>query len=157
MSHTIGIGIDVVETQALSEALERTPALGQRLFLPSELARPIESMAGRFAAKEALAKALGGGDLPWTDVEVTPMESGAPSLRLSGAVAARASALGVTETHVSITHDGRYAAAVVVLEGQAASESAAKGPVEAADPTPTEASPFESDQSAKLEQWADHQ
>lgn len=117
MSYVIGIGLDLVEIGGLSEALRRTPALGLRLFLPSELDRSVESMAGRFAAKEALAKALGGGDLPWTDVEVDSSASGAPRLLLGGAVAARARALGVSAIHLTITHDCGYAAAVVLLQG----------------------------------------
>lgn len=117
MSRIIGIGMDVVEVHALQTALQRTPSLGPRLFGPAELSRSSESIAGCFAAKEALAKALGGGDLPWGDVEVVTLESGQPILRLRGSVAARARSLGVSASHLTITHDGGVAAAVVVLEG----------------------------------------
>lgn len=117
MSVVIGIGMDLVDVRELDKALRRTPALGPRLFLPSEIGRPIESLAGRFAAKEALAKALGGGDLPWVEVEVPTLESGAPSFVLAGRVRERAESRGVTSIHLTITHDGAYAAAMVVLEG----------------------------------------
>ncbi|WP_242676563.1 holo-ACP synthase [Rhodococcus sp. ABRD24] len=118
MSYMIGIGIDLVEVQGLKKALERTPILGPRLFGPSELDRSVESLAGCFAAKEALAKALGGGDLPWGDVEVIPLASGQPTLHLTGKVAARAHVLGVSKPHLTITHDGGFAAAIVLLEGE---------------------------------------
>jgi holo-[acyl-carrier protein] synthase len=117
MSLVVGIGIDIVEVRALEAALQRTPGLGPRLFVPSELCRSVESMAGCFAAKEALAKALGGGDLPWGDVEVISLTSGQPTLRLTGDIAARARVLGVARSHLSITHDSGLAAAVVLLEG----------------------------------------
>jgi holo-[acyl-carrier protein] synthase len=76
------------------------------------------SLAARFAAKEALAKALGApGNLAWHDAEVRRTEAGAPRLVLAGTVAARASSLGATHWHVSLTHDAGIAAAVVVAEG----------------------------------------
>jgi holo-[acyl-carrier protein] synthase len=113
--YVIGVGLDLVEVQTLEVTLRRTPGLGARLFRPAELGRSVESLAGHFAAKEALAKALGGGDLPWTDVEITSSESGAPSLQLGGSVRARALAVGVVQTHLSITHDGGFAGAIVIL------------------------------------------
>ena len=72
----------------------------------------------RFAAKEALAKALGApGDLHWHDAEVTVGEHGRPHLEVRGTVAGRAAQLGVTSWHVSLSHDGGIASAVVVAEG----------------------------------------
>lgn len=117
MPDVIGIGIDLVEVRALQTALQRTPSLGPRLFGPSELCRSIESIAGCFAAKEALAKALGGGDLSWRDVEVVSLTSGQPTLRLIGDIATRARDLGVARSHLTITHDSGMAAAVVLLVG----------------------------------------
>lgn len=117
MSLVVGIGIDIVEVRALEAALQRTPGLGPRLFGPTEIRRSVESIAGCFAAKEALAKALGGGDLPWRDVEVVTLTSGEPTLRLTGDIALRARDLGVTRSHLTITHDSGIAAAVVLLEG----------------------------------------
>ena len=78
---------------------------------------PLESLAARFAAKEALAKALGApGDLSWHDAEVVTDVSGWPSFELRGTVAARAQELGVDRVHLSLSHDGGLASAMVVLE-----------------------------------------
>ena len=77
-----------------------------------------ESLAARFAAKEALAKALGApGDLYWHDAEVMVGEHGRPHLEVRGTVAGRAAQLGVTSWHISLSHDGGVASAVVVAEG----------------------------------------
>ncbi|MGI8696991.1 MAG: holo-ACP synthase [Mycobacteriales bacterium] len=120
----IGVGIDVVPVQRFAASLTRTPGLADRIFTAAERrtahgeARSPESLAGRFAAKEALAKALGApGDLRWTDAEVVVTAAGQPRLRVAGTVADRAAALGVRRWHVSMSHDGGIASAVVVAEG----------------------------------------
>jgi holo-[acyl-carrier protein] synthase len=114
----LGIGTDVTEIARLGHSLERTPTLRDRLFTPAEAVLPLESLAARFAAKEALAKALGApGDLSWHDAEVVSDISGWPSFELRGSVAARAEQLGVQRTHLSLSHDGGVAIAFVVLEG----------------------------------------
>ena len=120
----VGVGIDVVPVQRFAEALRRTPALAARLFTPDEQLtdtggrRTAESLAARFAAKEALAKALGApGGMLWTDAEVITDPYGRPHLEVRGTVAARASALGVTHWHVSLSHDGGIASATVIAEG----------------------------------------
>jgi holo-[acyl-carrier protein] synthase len=120
----VGVGIDVVPVERFALALERTPALAARLFTPAELVTPsgerrsAESLAARFAAKEALAKSLGaGGGMNWTDAEVHTDERGAPVLSVRGTVAERAAALGVTRWHVSLSHDGGIASATVIAEG----------------------------------------
>ncbi|MFD5729188.1 holo-ACP synthase [Streptomyces sp. NPDC048567] len=120
----IGVGIDVAEIERFDAALERTPQLASRLFVEAELLLPsgerrgIASLAARFAAKEALAKALGApGGLLWTDAEVYVEESGQPRLRVRGTVAACAAALGVRSWHVSLSHDAGVASAVVIAEG----------------------------------------
>lgn len=120
----IGVGIDVAEIERFAASLERTPALAQRLFVDGELLLPsgerrgIASLAARFAAKEALAKALGAPPgLLWTDVEVFVEASGQPRLRVRGSVAARAAELGVRGWHVSLSHDAGVASAVVIAEG----------------------------------------
>ncbi|MGC4949733.1 holo-ACP synthase [Streptomyces sp. DT224] len=120
----IGVGIDVAEIERFDAALERTPQLAARLFVDGELLLPggerrgIASLAARFAAKEALAKALGApAGLLWTDAEVYVEESGQPRLRVRGTVAARAAALGVKSWHVSLSHDAGVASAVVIAEG----------------------------------------
>lgn len=114
----VGIGIDVVEIERFCATLERSPAVADRLFLPSEAKLPPGSLAGRFAAKEALAKALGApAGLHWADVETYVEDSGQPRLLMRGTVRERASMLNVTHSHVSISHDGGIASSVVVLEG----------------------------------------
>ncbi|MDQ4085099.1 MAG: holo-ACP synthase [Actinomycetota bacterium] len=114
----VGVGIDVVDVDRFEATLHRTPGMRARLFTPLEQQRPIASLAARFAAKEALAKALGAPEgLQWVDAEVRTDPSGQPSLRMSGSVAARAEHLRVGSVHVSLSHDAGIASAVVVLEG----------------------------------------
>lgn len=113
----IGVGIDVCDIERFAESLERTPALRERLFTPGEAARPLASLAARFAAKEALAKALGAPvGMAWHDCEVVNESSGRPLLEIRGSVRARADALGVAHLHLSLSHDAGIASAVVVLE-----------------------------------------
>ena len=123
----LGIGVDLVAIERVAALIERhgERALG-RLFAPAEIrychsrSRPMESFAARFAAKEAFFKALGtgwGGGGEWAEVEVVSSESGAPSLRLSGAAAERARERGVQRLHLSLTHTDDTAGAYVVLEG----------------------------------------
>ena len=113
----IGLGIDVVELVRFEASLARTPALRDKLFTPAEAALPLQSLAARFAAKEALAKSLGaGGGMLWTDAEVVVDDAGRPSLAISGTVRERADALGVTSLHVSMSHDGGIASATVIAE-----------------------------------------
>jgi holo-[acyl-carrier protein] synthase len=113
----VGVGIDVVDVARFGETLDRTPAMRERLFTRAERERPIASLAARFAAKEALAKALGApAGLQWLDAEIQTAVSGRPSLIMSRSVARRAAELGVVHTHVSLSHDAGIASAVVVLE-----------------------------------------
>ena len=119
----VGVGIDVVPVERFAETLRRTPSLAGRLFTEAEQLtsagspRPPESLAARFAAKEALAKSLGaGGGMAWTDAEVVVDERGRPSLVVIGTVLARAQSLGVERFHVSLSHDGGVASAVVIAE-----------------------------------------
>jgi holo-[acyl-carrier protein] synthase len=113
----LGIGVDVVDVERFEEAVVRTPGLLDRVLTSSERERSSVSRAARFAAKEALAKALGApGGLGWHDVEVVSEPSGAPSFRLSGSVLEAVEARGVAHSHLSLTHDGGVAVAFVVLE-----------------------------------------
>ena len=114
----VGVGIDVVQVARLERALARTPRLGERLFTDAERSQPrVESLAARFAAKEAVAKALGApGGLRWRDAEVVSDPSGRPRLVLHGGVADEASAQGITTWHLSMSHDAGVATAVVVAE-----------------------------------------
>ena len=121
----VGVGIDVVPVARFRTAMARTPSLAGRLFTEAELvtdsgaARSAESLAARFAAKEAVAKALGGGGgMLWTDAEVVLDDVGRPSVVVRGTVADRAARLGVTAWHVSLSHDGGVAAATVIAEAR---------------------------------------
>jgi holo-[acyl-carrier protein] synthase len=113
----IGVGIDVVDIARFGQTIERTPRLVERLFTESERTLPPASLASRFAAKEALAKALGApAGLHWVDATVVTDHTGRPELQVSGTVAARASELGAVHLHLSISHDAGIASAVVVAE-----------------------------------------
>lgn len=113
----LGVGIDVVDIGRFGESLERTPAMRERLFTAQERERPLASLAARFAAKEALAKALGAPTgMAWHDAEVVSEATGDPQFEIRGSVLARANTLGVGSVHVSLSHDAGIASAVVVLE-----------------------------------------
>jgi len=121
----VGLGLDVIPISRIAAMLARYGArLEQRLFTDDERAYcrgrgvPAQHFAVRFAAKEALLKAIGApSGLRWREIEVLPGPGGAPELRLTGAAADAASARGAVRRHVSLTHAGDVAAAVVVLEG----------------------------------------
>ena len=113
----VGVGIDVVDIDRFAESLERTPAMRERLFTPAERERSIASLAARFAAKEALAKALGAPTgMGWLDAEIVNESTGRPLLEIRGSVKARFDAVGARSIHVSLSHDAGIASAVVVLE-----------------------------------------
>ncbi len=120
----IGVGIDVVPVARFETASVRTTRLIERLFTEAErftahgLARTPESLAARFAAKEAVAKAMGSpGGMAWHDAQVLVDDTGRPSLIVEGTVAAKAAELGIRSWHVSLSHDGGIASAVVIAEG----------------------------------------
>jgi holo-[acyl-carrier protein] synthase len=121
------VGIDMLEIERLERALERRPRLAERLFTDGERAyaagraRPGQHLAARFCAKEAVAKALALDAWSFRDVEVLG-RGGAPEVRLAGATAERAAALGV-EVRVSLTHTGRDAAAVAITRERPASRA----------------------------------
>lgn len=119
----IGTGVDIVDVGRFSAALARTPRMSERLFTPRELYRAdgtaldVTSMAARFAAKEAVAKALGvPAGMAWHDCEVLPHRSGAPVLQMTWTVAAAAAELRITHWHLSLSHDGGLAIAYVLAE-----------------------------------------
>lgn len=120
----IGVGIDVVAVERFSKTMERTPGLARRLFAPDELVtvsgavrRPV-SLAGRFAVKEAVAKALGvPRGMEWHDCTVRSENSGRPVLVVTGTVRAAADSLGVTDWRLSLSHDAGIAAAFVLALG----------------------------------------
>ena len=112
-----GIGVDMTEISRLESALARTPGLADRLFAQSERRSSVRELAGSFAAKEALAKALGAPrGLRWTDVVLHREPSGRPVLEITGTVAVAAADQGISAWHVSISHDGGFCLAMVVAE-----------------------------------------
>lgn len=120
----IGIGVDVVEIERFRTSLLRTPTMRERLFTPAELeyvapkADPVPSLAARFAAREAVMKALGLGlgAFGFHDVWVERAVSGAPSLGFAGRALELAEEAGVARWHVSLTHSDLVAVAYVVAE-----------------------------------------
>jgi holo-[acyl-carrier protein] synthase len=127
----LGIGIDLVEVSRVDDLVARYGERAlRRLFTAAEVERcgrsraPSESLAARFAAKEAFFKAVGTGwsrGLAWTEVEVVSAPSGAPELRLSGAAERLARERGVSRIHLSLTHTDTLASAYLLLEGLDAS------------------------------------
>ncbi|HTR69570.1 MAG TPA: holo-ACP synthase [Mycobacteriales bacterium] len=114
----VGIGVDIVDVERFGRTIERTPHLLHRLFTDSERDAPVRSLAATFAAKEAVAKVLGAPPgLVWHDCEVQHEPSGRPRLAVRGTVAASAADSGVLRWHLSLTHDGTSALAMVVGEG----------------------------------------
>lgn len=116
-------GVDLIEIERIRKAIGRHgDRFLERIFTPDEVLQScgrLESLAGKFAAKEAAAKALGTGvwrnGIGWLDFEVRKdPESGAPELLLHRAAAARAERLGLSQWSVSISHDRSRAVAFVV-------------------------------------------
>ena len=113
----IGVGIDVVDVARFVATLHRVPALRERLFTEEERHLPETSLAARFAAKEAIAKALGAPPgMSWQDATVGRTAGSQPVVEVVGTVKARADELGVSRFHLSISHDAGIASAVVVAE-----------------------------------------
>lgn len=118
-----GVGVDLVEIERFRALLERRPRIAERLFCEHERAAaarradPVPSLAARFAAKEAVMKALGVGlgafDL--AEVCVQRMDSGAPRVELNGRAQRLVSSLGIARLDVSLSHTATMAAAVVVV------------------------------------------
>lgn len=109
-----GIGIDVVDISRFQVSLERTPALREKLFTSREAVLPVSSLAARFAAKEALAKALNAPYVfAWHDCEVVNEESGRPAFIFTGDIAERIDGANV---HLTLSHDAGIASAMVIVE-----------------------------------------
>jgi len=124
----VGIGVDLAEVDRIRDALER-PATGERfrarVFTAGEQAycerrrRKYESYAARFAAKEAVMKALGRGwsrEIGWSDIEVVRERGGRPTIRLHGSAAAYATKLGVRSIALALTHTAETAMAQAIAE-----------------------------------------
>ncbi|GAA1687352.1 holo-ACP synthase [Microcella alkalica] len=113
----VGIGVDVVDLARFERALSRTPGLRERLFAESERALPLRSLAGRFAAKEALMKALGETDgIRWVEMAIESDDRGNPDFALTGRAAEIAAGRSIGRIHVSMSHDAGIATAFVVAE-----------------------------------------
>jgi holo-[acyl-carrier protein] synthase len=128
MNRILGIGLDLVDVARIERLLDRHGEAAVRRIcrdgeprVPAGATARATHVAGLFAAKEAAMKALGTGwaaGVGFRQIEVVRRPGGAPALELHGAARERAAALGVETLHLSITHDARTAAAVVVLEGR---------------------------------------
>lgn len=120
----VGIGVDVVDIARFERAMSRTPRLGARLFTASELVkdgkpRSLRSLAGRFAAKEALIKAFGDSEgVHWQDIRVVNDDLGSPAFELSGSTLEVAAAKGIDRMHLSMTHDAGLSIAYVIAESR---------------------------------------
>src|SRR5688572_24611202 len=122
----VGVGIDLVEVYRIRTVLVRTPRFAQRVFTERERtfcdgkgAAAAQSYAGRFAAKEALLKAIKTGwrgKITWQDIEVVCDESGAPELNITGEAAKILTERGADRVHLSISHTAEHAIAEVILE-----------------------------------------
>ncbi|MDH3493394.1 MAG: holo-ACP synthase [Acidobacteriota bacterium] len=122
----LSIGTDIIEVYRIRETIERTPRFAERVFTDVEReyceskgAAAAQSYAGRFAAKEALMKALKTGwrgKITWHDIEIRNDEQGVPSFELSGEALRLLDQLGAVRVHLSISHTSEHATANVVLE-----------------------------------------
>ena len=111
-----GVGIDVVNIDRFKQSLERTPGLKARLFTETERIKSIQSLAARFAAKEALVKALNAENgILWHEAEVVNLEGGKPVFNFHGAVA---DLINGANVQLSISHDAGVATAIVIVENQ---------------------------------------
>ena len=114
----VGIGVDLVDIARFERTLERTPRLLERLFSVKERELKPRSLAARYAAKEALIKALGGSDgVHWTEIEIASEESGRPYFVLAGSTADVIVERGIATLHLTMSHDAGLATAFVVAEG----------------------------------------
>lgn len=129
----IGIGVDTVDIARFERQLERTPKLRERLFADTERGLSIPSLAARFAAKEALIKALGDSHgLGWHDMVVARGQDRAPVFRRSEALALLLVSLAAERVHLSMTHDAGVATAFVIVEAAdgAGARASKRGPAE---------------------------
>jgi len=113
----MGVGVDLVDVARFERQLTATPRLVERLFAFSERGLEVRSLAARFAAKEALVKALGSPEgLSWVDIAVVKNSLGNPDFELVGLSAQTVANAGVSKLHLSLSHDGGMAMAMVVAE-----------------------------------------
>ncbi len=119
-----GLGIDLCGIARIEKVITERPRFLERVYTPAERARIAErgaqTAAGYFAAKEAVAKALGTGfvGFGFGDISIEPDEQGKPVATLTGGALARLLAVGGASVYVSITHEGGTAAAVAIIEAE---------------------------------------
>lgn len=114
----IGIGVDLVDINRFEKAIDQTPRLRERLFTEGEKDLSTQSLAARFAAKEALIKAVGKAKgLSFQGVSVVKDEEGKPYFELTGDTETTIRARGIQNLHLSLSHDGDMAIAYVIAEG----------------------------------------
>lgn len=117
---SVDVGVDVVEIARVARVVGRhAEGMQRRVYTELEWRqchRSIASLAGRFAAKEAVMKALGVGGMPFRNIEIARLPSGKPEVRLTGRMHRRAERLGVTAIHISISHSRDNAVAVAIAE-----------------------------------------
>ena len=119
----LATGVDLIEIARIAEVVARHGKhYLERVYTPAELdycGKRAESLAGRFAAKEAVAKALGTGigDISWREIEILGDEQNAPTLTLHGMAESRAKELGLTAWSVSISHSQSHSVAFAVAIG----------------------------------------
>ena len=125
---TLGIGTDIVKVSRIAKLLERHPEFAEKVFTDLEIEycrsrpSPAQSYAARFAAKEAVMKALGtgrDGQVNWRDIEVLRAAEGVPQLKLHGLALQRMETLGADSALLSLSHEKEYAVAFVLLAGKA--------------------------------------
>lgn len=121
----IGTGFDLIEVERLQRAMEKNEHFGDKVFTRKEIeycslrANQYESYAARFAAKEALLKAMGTGwadGIQWTDIELYNQENGKPAISVSGIAAEKLQVYGSYRLHVSLSHLKSIAGATVIIE-----------------------------------------
>ena len=114
----IGIGVDLVDISRFEQSIIETPKLLDRLFTEKEVDLKPQSLAARFAAKEALMKAVGSAEgLTWQEIQVSKDESGKPIFEVFGITKQTIQAKGIKSMHLSLSHDGGIAIAYVIVEG----------------------------------------
>lgn len=139
--NAVGLGVDIVEVERMKRILERTPSFAERVFSPDEraycdrMASPATHYALRFAAKEAVVKALGTGfadGIDVRDIEVVRTKSGRPIAKLSGRAQQIAREQGVRELPISLsyTHTDAVACAMAVTEASVRASEGRKDPME---------------------------
>lgn len=119
----LGVGVDIISNERIEEAVQTFDAFLERIYTPEEIAycykrrKPYPSLAARFAAKEAMIKAIPSCEtIPMTDIEVVVAESGQPSIHPGKVLQEELDKAGASRIHLSISHEKAYSVAYVVIE-----------------------------------------